>query len=343
MTQEEIQTRKLKKVLENASKRPITYEEAQFLFQVQAEDFEMVQKTAFTIRLRHFGRVLRSYFPGNLFPSISLTGKDCALNCAHCDKHYLKHMLDGSSPEKLLEICYGLERNGAIGCLLSGGLDEDATVPFENFLDVIAQIKKETHLVLNIHTGLLSRSIAQELGKTGVDIASIDVVGDERTIREVYGLNKTPEDYFNTLKILYDSGIPHIAPHVCIGIHFGETVGELKALEMTRQINPDQLVLIGLIPTRGTSMENVPAPKPDIFAKIISITRLMFPQTPLSMGCMRPTGRARTLIDIQAIKSGVDRIELPTRSALKELTDLNLEIKRIDACCTVPEWIEQRI
>jgi hypothetical protein len=343
MVQEEIQTRKLKEVLENASKRPITYEEAQFLFRVPAEDFGKVQKIAFNTRLRHFGRILRVYFPGKKFPSISLTGKDCALNCAHCNKHYLEHMLDGSSPEKLLEICYGLEKARASGCLLSGGLDENAAIPFERFLDAITEIKKETNLVLNIHTGLLSKSIAQELGKIGVDIASVDVIGDKQTIKEVYGLNKTPEDYFNTLMMLKQSGISYIAPHICVGIHYGTIVGELKALEMARQINPDEIVIIGLIPTRETLMENVPAPSPVIFARIVSIARLMFPKTPLSVGCMRPTKRARIEIDVQVMKSGADRIVLPTRSALREVTDLNLKIKRIDACCTVPEWLEEKI
>ena len=150
MVQEEVRTRKLKKILENASARPITYEDAKFLLQVPINDFKMVQKTAFNIRLRYFGRILRAYFPGKRFPSISLTGKDCALSCAHCDKHYLEHMLDGSSPEKLLETCYKLERNGAIGCLLSGGLDENAEIPFEEFFAAIAEIKKETDLVINV-------------------------------------------------------------------------------------------------------------------------------------------------------------------------------------------------
>ncbi len=340
MVKKKTQTRKLKEILKNASERPITYEEAQFLFQLPIEDIEIIQKTAFNTRLQHFGRTLRAYFPGNKFPSISLTGSECSLSCAHCDKYYLDHMLDGSSPEKLLEICYELEKNGAIGCLLSGGLDENAAVPFEKFLDAIAEIKKETNLVINAHTGLLSRSIAQKLGKIGVDVASVDVIGDERTIKEVYGLDKTPEDYFNNLVMLKQSGISYIAPHVCLGIHFGEIVGELNALEMARQINPDEIVIIGLIPTRETLMEHIPAPSPETFAQIVAIARLMFPKIPLSVGCMRPKGRMRIEIDKQIVKSGADRLVLPTRSALRELAELNLKIKKIEACCTIPEWLE---
>ncbi|MFX1465138.1 MAG: radical SAM protein [Promethearchaeota archaeon] len=343
MVQEGIETRKLKEILKNASEKPITYEEAKFLFQLPLEKFEIIQKAAFNIRLQHFGRILRSYSPGTRFPSISLTGSECSLSCAHCDKHYLEYMLDGSSPEKLLEICYELEKNGAIGCLLSGGLDENAAIPFEKFLDAIAEIKKETNLVLNAHTGLLSRSIAQKLGKIGVDVASVDVIGDERTIKEVYGLNKTPEDYFNNLMILKQSGISYIAPHICLGVHYGKIVGELDALEMARQINPDEIVIIGLIPTRETLMEHTTAPSPEIFAQIVAIARLMFPKTPLSVGCMRPKGRIRIEIDKQIIKSGADRLELPTRSALRELTELNLEIKKIEACCTIPKWLEPKI
>jgi len=48
----------------------------------------------------------------------------------------------------------------------------------------------------------------------------------------------------------------------------------------------------------------------------------------------------RIEIDKQVIKSGADRMELPTKSALRELTELNLEIKKIEACCTIPEWLE---
>jgi uncharacterized radical SAM superfamily protein len=343
MVQEETITRKLKEVLKNASQKPITYEEAMFLFQQPIEKLKIIQNTAFNIRLQNFGRVLRSYRPGNLFPSISLTGSECALSCAHCDKHYLENMLDGSSPEKLLKICYNLERNGAVGCLLSGGLDENAAIPFEKFLDAIAEIKRETNLVLNVHTGLLSRSIANKLGKIGVDVASVDVIGDEKTIKEVYGLNKTPEDYFDNLMILKQSGISYIAPHVCLGVHYGNIVGELKALEMARQINPDEIVIIGLIPTRETLMEHTTAPDPETFGQIVAIARLMFPKTPLSVGCMRPVGRLRIEIDKQVIKSGADRLELPTRSALKELSELNLEIKKIEACCTIPEWLEPKI
>ncbi len=58
---------------------------------------------------------------------------------------------------------------------------------------------------------------------------------------------------------------------------------------------------------------------------------------------MRPKGQLRIEIDKQIIKSGADRLELPTRSALRELTELNLEIKKIEACCTIPEWLEQKI
>jgi uncharacterized radical SAM superfamily protein len=343
MVQEEIQTRKLKEILKNASEKPIMYEEAKFLLQLSLEKLEIIQKAAFNIRLQNFGRVLRAYSPGNRFPSISLTGSECSLSCAHCDKHYLEHMLDGSSPEKLLKICYELERNGAVGCLLSGGLDENAAIPFEKFLDAIAEIKKETNLVLNAHTGLLSRSIAQILGKIGVDVASVDVIGDERTIKEVYGLNKIPEDYFNNLMTIRESGISYIAPHICLGVHYGKIVGELNALEMARQINPDEIVIIGLIPTRETLMEDTTAPSPETFGQIVAIARLMFPKTPLSVGCMRPKGRLRIEIDKQVIKSGADRLELPTRSALKELSELNLEIKKIEACCTIPEWLEPKI
>jgi hypothetical protein len=61
MVQEEPQVQKLKEILMNVSERPITYEEAKFLCQLPIENLEIIQKTAFNIRLQHFGRVYLKY------------------------------------------------------------------------------------------------------------------------------------------------------------------------------------------------------------------------------------------------------------------------------------------
>ena len=58
-------------------------------------------------------KVMRLYYVWPKFPSISITGSACALNCKHCDKVYLKHMTAATTPDKLLKLCKTLKIKGA--------------------------------------------------------------------------------------------------------------------------------------------------------------------------------------------------------------------------------------
>ena len=172
-------------------------------------------------------KVLNCYYPGEKFPAISITGDECALNCKHCGQHYLKQMQSANTPEQLKTLCIELAQNGANGILISGGCDANGSVPLENFMDIIAAIKRETNLIVNVHTGLIADiQTAQRLANTGADVASVDIVGDTETIQEIYGLDKTPNDYRLTLSFLFEGSIPNIVPHICIGLNHGELKGE---------------------------------------------------------------------------------------------------------------------
>ena len=75
-----------------------------------------------------------------------------------------------------------------------------------------------------------------------------------------------------------------IAPHIVIGLHFGTILGELQAMEMIRQAEPEALVLVILTPTRGTAMENIEPPPADQVALIIFMARIQNPDIPITMG-----------------------------------------------------------
>ena len=47
------------------------------------------------------GKELRFYYPMPRFPSVSVTGPTCKLNCKHCGSHYLNHMPNVDTSEKL--------------------------------------------------------------------------------------------------------------------------------------------------------------------------------------------------------------------------------------------------
>ena len=102
-------------------------------------------------------------------------------------------------------------------------------------------------------------------------------------------------------------------------------------------ISPSLIVLIALIPPKN-SETIFKKPHPEDIAKVIATIRFVFPQTEISLGCMRPRGDIKIDIEKYAIKAGITRIEIPSKSTLKWLKKINPEIslKFYSACCAIP-------
>ncbi len=288
------------------------------------------------------GRELRFYYPLPRFPSVSVTGGHCGLGCKHCQGHYLQHMPNVDTPDKLRSFCVELESRGGVGVLVSGGSTTRGRVPLEPFLPTLRWVKDNTGLIVNIHSGLLDRREAEGIAATGVDIASIDIVGSEQTIRQVYGLDATVEDYWDTLRFLREGGITNIAPHICVGLHFGKLQGEFKAIEVASGIDPEVIVLLGLIPTPDTPMEDVPPPSVEDIIRIITAVREASPDTSIALGCMRSRGD-KDEMDWRAIEAGADRIALASRSTVKRAEGGGFTVKVLDGCCATPISLEDRL
>ena len=267
------------------------------------------------------------------FPSISITGSLCALNCDHCNKKVLETMISATSPEELYKICLRLKKNGAIGCLISGGCSPKGVVPLDDFIDIIAKIKKELGLVIVVHTGLVDLSIGKRLKKAGIDAALIDIIGSEETIQKVYHLDICLEEYEKSLQVFHDLDIPFI-PHVLVGLDYGELKGELEALKMIEKYSPSAVIVIAFMPIRGTKMEKTIPPLPEDIVRVLLIARLLMPNTPIALGCMRPKGQERKRIDILSVKAGVNAIAFPVEEAIQEAKRLNLDISFSPVCCS---------
>ncbi|MCZ2808532.1 MAG: radical SAM protein [Candidatus Bathyarchaeota archaeon] len=267
------------------------------------------------------------------FPSISITGSSCALKCKHCDGKVLNTMFPAPSPKELFELCRELKEKGAIGCLISGGCLPDGSVPLDEFVDAIAKVKKELGLTIVAHTGVIELSTAEKLKRAGVDAALIDIIGSDQTIREVYRLEISVEDYDRSLKALHKSGIPFV-PHLLVGLHYGKLKGELQALKMISNHSPSAIIMIAFMPIHGTPMEKVNPPNPEDIAKVLVTARLMMPKVPIALGCMRPKGKHRTRTDILAVTAGVNAIAFPDEEAIRLAESLGLEISFSPICCS---------
>jgi uncharacterized radical SAM superfamily protein len=269
----------------------------------------------------------------NQFPTISVTGKGCTLNCKHCEGKILKTMHPAETPEKLFELSSKLKQNGALGILISGGCLPNGSVPLKQFIPVIEKIKRELGLTVNVHTGIVDAATAEALKNAGVDAALIDIIGSNETIKEIYNLNMAVEDYANSLKALHEASL-NFVPHVIVGLHNGKLQGEFHALKLIARYKPSALVIIAFMPIRGTAMALVKPPQPTDIAKVTATARLMFPETPLALGCMRPKGKHRAETDVLCLKAGVNAIAFPSEEAIEYAENQGYTLSFSSYCCS---------
>jgi len=266
------------------------------------------------------------------FPTISVTGTACALNCKHCEAKVLQTMHPATTPEKLFALAAQLKRQGASGCLISGGCTPNGSVPLTPFIPAIKKIKRELGLIVFVHTGIIDPATAAALKHAGVDAALIDVIGSDETIKKIGNLNATTKDYAASLNAMKNAGL-HIVPHVIVGLHDGKLKGELAALKTIASADPSAVVVIAFMPIRGTAMAKVKPPTPADIAKVTATARLMFPETPLVLGCVRPKGRHRTETDILALKAGADGIAFPSEEAIEYAEQHGYKTSFSSHCC----------
>ncbi|MBU7000139.1 MAG: radical SAM protein [Theionarchaea archaeon] len=257
------------------------------------------------------------YYPGESFPAISVTGRQCQLMCPHCQGHYLKSMVEARTGRDLVAVCKGVENRGGVGCLISGGCDARGRVPLP--LQAIKQVKEETHLILNVHTGLVDESTAGFLREINPYISF--EIPTEAVLRELYQIRAKQEDYFSSL--LHLEGL-RVIPHVMVGFR---TKYDAETISRIRDMGFDTLVLIVFTSTRGTPFENHVVDLQRV-RESIEKARSLFPR--LFLGCMRP--RIRELEECAPLFDG---IVVPTPWARDAVIRAGLPVRIMKTCCVV--------
>lgn len=278
-------------------------------------------------------RTIECFYPGDSFPAISITGRACSLDCKHCGRKYLEGMIPATTPDSLLEIAEALARRGANGFLLSGGADTTGRVRLSDYAGAIKEIKSSTDLKVNAHIGLASTDEISRLIDSGIDAFSVDVYGSDETIHDVLGLGAHVRDYLRVIEDLRSAGAKNIAPHICIGIHGGELRGEFEAIRSLGPLAPESLILLSLIPTKGTQYETVSSPAPADVISVVRNARETLPETRLLMGCMRSKLDRSHEYDIVA--AGLDGIVLPSNSTVDRLVSEGYKVRKRSVCCSL--------
>ncbi len=270
------------------------------------------------------------YHPGKSFPAISVTGDACSLQCDHCRAHYLRGMRPVACAEDLIKLAKGLEADHAEGMLVSGGCDRDGKIPLGPFLPALRRIKLETRLQINLHTGLVGDDEASQIAASGADCISFDLVQDPEVIRERLHLSFGPEAYARTLTSLFSSGVKRVVPHLLVGLSGEEKMHEMAAIEVASRHPIAGMVILALMPTRGTPMESARPPSDEHMLEILerAIDAL---DVPIMLGCMRPRGNWR--LEIKAIGLGVRRIAMPSPRTEDWAKAMGYKVTKRSSCC----------
>ncbi len=285
-------------------------------------ELDLLLAEAWRTRQAHFPPVLGADNP-RYTRSVSLTGADCALECAHCGRHYLQAML----PAETLQPA-DPRLVGVTSLLISGGCDARGRVPVTEHLERIRAVRPGRRL--NWHTGLIGEVELQAISGL-VDMVSFDLVGDDETIAEVYGLQATVADYRAAYRLLRQA--VRVVPHITVGLRGGELAGERAALDILQEEGAEAIAFLVFIPTPGTRYADRTPPPPEEVARLLAEARIAFPRTPLLLGCMRPGGSYRRALDPLAVRAGINRIVKPGRAVLEYACRLGLQIERQEECC----------
>lgn len=271
----------------------------------------------------------------NAWPAISITGSDCKLQCDHCKAKILEPMIAAHTPEQLWSSVEGLVAGGAQGMLLTGGSNHRNEVEYDPYYPVVRRIKDAwPEFKIAVHTALVDAGAAQRMEDAGVDVAMMDVIGAQETITQVYHLKRPLEDFERTLETLVATNMK-VAPHIVIGLHYGRLLGESNALEMIRRHRPDALVLVVVMPMYATAKRPFVTPDPHEVGRFFLEVREALPDIPLLLGCARPPGAAKTIIDTYAVMAGLNGMAHPSDGMVELAARLERPVRVTPACCSI--------
>jgi len=302
----------------------------------------------FELRTANFGDTIDFFAPGlkrwqtqewkptnpRRFLPVSVTGDSCALQCDHCQAKVLEGMISTTGSRDLFALAARLQNEGTEGLLVSGGSTRTGAVPLERHIDEIGRIRSELGMKVVVHTGVVTPTVARGLADVGVDAVMLDVIGADETIRDVYHLDLTTSDFDRSLSYLADAQL-RIIPHIVLGMHYGQFLGEQTALDMIASYPVSTLILVVLVPLVGTPMEQVEPPPIADVVDFFDVARGTLPATTINLGCGRPMGQMKVELDRAAIDHGLNGIAYPAEGAIDYARELGLAVNLFEYCCSL--------
>lgn len=271
----------------------------------------------------------------NSWPAISITGGECKLQCDHCKAKILEPMIPATTPDALWEVVNTQIAGGAHGILLTGGSNHRNEVEYGPYLETIRRIKdRYPSFQIAAHAALMDSNQARSLEDAGVDVAMMDVIGAQETITQVYHLKRSVDDFEETLANLLSTSM-RVVPHIVIGLHYGRLLGEWTALEILQRHLPDAVVLVVAMPFYAPAKRPFTTPPSVEIGHLFHTARRAIPNRPLLLGCARPPGLERMLIDCYAVMAGLDGMAYPSDGVVELAARLGRKVRISSACCSL--------
>ena len=271
----------------------------------------------------------------NSFPAFSITAGACGLNCDHCQKKILEPMIAATNPEMLdTRVRQLIETEGLNGFLLSGGSNKRNEINYMRYLPVVEGLKSDfPELKIAVHSALMKDAQAKAMESAGVDTVMMDVIGANETIEQVYKLKRPVEDFEETLAALCSTSM-EVSPHIVIGLHYGQIMGEANALDIVSRYPLTAMVLVVIMPFYAKPGTFVTPSTTDV-GKVFLDARERLPAKQVLLGCARPPGLHKRVTDAYAIMAGLDGIAFPAEGAVSVAHSIGRPFEQAHSCCSI--------
>jgi uncharacterized radical SAM superfamily protein len=271
----------------------------------------------------------------NSFPAFSITAAACGLNCDHCQKKILEPMIPATDPAMLdTKVRHLVATQELSGFLLSGGSNKKNEIPYGRYMPVIDGLKRDfPELKIAVHSALLDEQRARQMESAGVDTVMMDVIGAKETIQQVYKLDRPVDDFEETLAALCSTSM-EVTPHIVIGLHYGQILGEANALDIVSRYSVNALVLVVIMPFYAKPGTFVTPGTSDV-GRIFADAREALADQQVLLGCARPPGMHKRVTDAYAIMAGLDGIAFPADGAVSVAHTIGRPFEQAHSCCSI--------
>lgn len=302
------------------------------------DDQQVLRPSAITFYLPGFKSFCHAELQGcasHHWPAVSITGPQCVLQCDHCRAGILKPMIAAETPAKLSQVMAMLVNKGAAGMLLTGGSNLHNEIAYGPYFSTLEEFKtRHPNFKIAMHTALVDAAQARHIAASGIDVAMLDIIGAQDTVTQVYHLKRTVADFEASLVHLLAAGL-RVVPHIVVGLHYGRLLGEWQALSMVQKHRPHGLVLVVVMPQYAAVRRPFVTPNPHEVGRFFREARRALPHIPLYLGCARPAGTVKAILDCYAVLAGIDAIAYPTEGCVALAKQYYSQINVQHSCCAM--------